>query len=126
MSVPQFRQIGHLGAAPKMDFVGNGENKMARAWMTVISNKRRKDRETGEITEKTYSLSVTLFGGMAENAAKYLGKGAHVAVEGHIENNNYEKDGVMQYGHSFVVDDIEYLDSKDEAEQRRERAAAEA
>ena len=44
----------------------------------------------------------------AEFCGRYLKKGSSVVVEGRIENNNYEKDGVKHYSDQIVIDRIEF------------------
>lgn len=115
------QQYGHLAAAPEMSYVGQGENRVARTVMVVISNKVTKDRETGVSTERTTSVRWTLWRQQAENAAKYLSKGSAVLVAGRVENNNYEKNGETVYDNQFTVDEIKYLDTKAAAEARAAR-----
>ena len=124
MSDVKIRQIGHLAINPEMTYVGEGDNRVARTSLVVISNKRRKDRETGEIKERTTRVRWTLWRDQAENAVKFLKKGSHVAIEGRMENNDYEKDGQTVYSDQYVCEEIEYLDSKAEADARSQRAAA--
>lgn len=125
MSAVKIRQIGHLAAAPELKMVGEGEKRKARVRMTVISNRYFSDRDSGDRREVATTVQWTLWDKQAENAMEYLGKGSHVAVEGRLENNNYphSETGEIIYGYSHVCEDIEYLDSKAEAEARRTRAA---
>ena len=54
----------------------------------------------------------------AEFCHKYLKKGSGVIVEGRIENDNYEKDGVKHYGTTIQVERIEFAGrKKDNGEQ---------
>ncbi len=122
MSKVKVSQIGHLAAAPELTHVGNGEG-VPRAQFVVMSNRTRKDRETGEITQYTSRVRWTLWRDQAVNASKFLRKGSHVSIDGRLENDDYEKDGEKFYGFSFVCEDIEYLDSKAEAEARAARSA---
>lgn len=116
------QQYGHLAAAPEMSYVGQGEKRVARTTMVVISNKIMKDQETGETRERTTSIRWTLWRQQAENAAKFLSKGSAVLIAGRVENNNYERTpGDMVYDMQFTVDEIKYLDSKAAAEARAAR-----
>jgi single-strand DNA-binding protein len=125
MSDPEIRQIGHLASAPEMKYVGEGDHRVARATLVVISNHTYKNRETGEAKERVTRVRWTLWRAAAENAVKYLSKGAHVSVIGRLENYKIEKDGSEpKYGDNHDCNDIEYLDSKAEASARAARAAA--
>lgn len=46
----------------------------------------------------------------------YLGKGSKVMIEGRMQNNNYEKDGVKHYGNDVIVETVEFMDSKKKSE----------
>ena len=60
-----------------------------------------------------------MWGKQADNAAQYLGKGSHVNVVGRVQNNNYERDGETVYSMAFTAEEIDYLDTKAEAEALR-------
>jgi single-strand DNA-binding protein len=116
--------IGHLAATPLLTHVGM--KGTARAFYSVIRNLRWNDAETAERQERPVMIPLVSWGRQAENDAKYLRKGAHVAVEFRIENARYEKDGEEVHGFQFVVEAIEYLDSKAEAERRNAKRAQSA
>lgn len=56
-------------------------------------------------------IEVTLWEKTAENCAKYLKKGMPVSVRAHVENNNYEKNGVKIYTYQFVGESVEFISS---------------
>jgi single stranded DNA-binding protein len=124
MSDVEISQIGHLASNPELTYVGEGDARVARASLLVISNRRRRDKVTGEIKERVTRVPWTVWRAQAENALKHLAKGSHVAISGRLENNDYEKDGEDVYSYNHVAEDIEYLDSKAEAAARAARSAA--
>ena len=125
MSDPELRQIGHLASRPQMTYVGAGDKRVARTTLVVISNQPFKIRETGESRERVTRVRWTLWREQAENAVKYLDKGAHVSLRGRLENYKIEKEGSEpEYGDNHVCTAIEYLDSKAEAAARATRSAA--
>lgn len=103
----RFEIIGNLGRAPEIRYTPAGT---AVATLNIGTTRRFTDGE-GKKQEQTTWLRVTLFGKSAENAAQYLDKGSKVFVAGRIENDEWEKDGVKHYGHSFIAQEIEYLSS---------------
>ena len=112
----------HLAGAVRLDTVNGRDGKLARASFTAISNTRRGTGEQRE--EEATAIQWTAFGPQAESAARYLGKGSHVNIVGRLRNNNYQDaDGAEVYGLNFTVEEIDYLDSKADAEARRERHA---
>jgi single-strand DNA-binding protein len=112
----------HLAGNIRLDFVKGREGQIAKATLTAISNTRRGSGD--ERAEESTAIQWTLWGKQAENAAEYLGKGSHVNIVGRLRNNNYQDaEGEDVYGLGFTVDEIDYLDSKAEAEARRSREA---
>ena len=109
----------HLAGSVKLEYVNGREGKVAKGLVTAISNRRRGPAESRE--DEATSIQWTLWGKQAENAAEYLGKGSHVNIVGQLRNNNYEKDGAEVYSLAFTCEEIDYLDSKADAEARRNR-----
>ncbi|EHR72067.1 single stranded DNA-binding protein [Burkholderiales bacterium JOSHI_001] len=118
-NVQVFQRHAHLAGAVKLEFVNGREGKVAKAVLTAISNSRRGSGDARE--EEATAIQWTLWGKQAENAAEYLGKGSHVNIVGRVRNNNYEKDGATVYGMAFTAEEIDYLDSRAESEERRAR-----
>ncbi len=56
----------------------------------------------------------------AENTAKYTGKGSLIAVTGRIEVGSYEKDGQKRKSFRVIADNVRFLDSKKDSEERVE------
>jgi len=123
MSKVRASQIGHLADNPTLKPYGVGDKAGVRAWITVISNVRRTDQATGEISEKATRISWTVFGTTAENAAKYLRTGSKVSIHGRVETDEYKKDGEPVYPINFICEELEYLDSKETSELRAARRA---
>jgi single stranded DNA-binding protein len=114
-----------LAAAVRIDIVNGREGPLTKGTVTVISNVRRGSGEGRE--DEATAIQWTLWGRLAENAAQYLTKGSRVNVVGRFQNNNYEdKDGVAVYGLTFTCEELDYLDSRAEADARRARQAAPA
>ena len=109
----------HLAGAVQLAYVNGREGRVAKAVLTAISNTRRGSGEARE--DEPTAIQWTLWGRQAENAHQYLGKGSHVNVVGRVRNNNYEKDGATVYGMAFTAEEIDYLDSRAEADARRAR-----
>ena len=106
------------GRAVRLEYVNGRDGQLAKATLTAISNTRRGSGESRE--EEATAIQWTLWGKQAENAAEYLGKGSHVNIVGRLRNNNYQDaDGDDVYALTFTCEEIDYLDSKAEAEARR-------
>src|SRR4051812_26555453 len=110
----------HLAGAVKLEFVNGREGKVAKALLTAISNTRRGSGDSRE--EEATVVQWTLWGKQAENAAAYLGKGSHVNVVGRLRNNNYQDaEGREVYALGFTAEEVDYLDSRADADARRAR-----
>ena len=57
----------------------------------------------------------TAFGKLGEFCQNYLHKGSRIAVVGEPQNNNYtDKNGNKVYGWSFILNEIDFAESKGE------------
>ena len=122
-NVSVIQRHAHLAGAVKLEFVNGREGKLAKAVLTAISNQHRGSGESRE--ERSVALQWTLWGKQAENAAAYLGKGSHVNLVGRVHNTQYQdSEGREVYGMEFTVEEIDYLDSKAEGEDRRSRRSS--
>ena len=123
MSQFEVRQIGHVAATPVAKTMTANGRTQNKTLVTVISNSRWKDAQ-GKVSEKATAISWTLWGKVAVNASWYLDVGSKVAVVGRLEGNRYTgKDGEEVFGFNFTARSVEYLESKVEAEARRNRRA---
>jgi single-strand DNA-binding protein len=120
-NVQVIQRNAHLAGAVQMSFIDGREGKIAKAVLTAISNTRRGSGDARQ--EEATALQWTLWGKQAENAAEYLGKGSHVNIVGRLQNNNYEKEGATVYAMSFTAEEIDYLDTKADAQARSEGRA---
>ena len=60
----------------------------------IVVNRDYKNGETW--TEKANFFYLTLWGARAENLTPYLKKGLKLNVEGYLEQNRYEKNGIQE------------------------------
>jgi len=118
-NVQVIQRNAHLAGGVKLEYVSGREGRIAKATLVAISNTWRGSGDSRE--EEATAIQWTLWGKQAVYAAEYLGKGSHVNVVGRLRNAGYEKDGETIYALSFTVEEIDYLDSRAEAEARRAR-----
>jgi single-strand DNA-binding protein len=108
-----------LATSVRVEFVKGRDGEIAKGTVTIISNTRRGSGD--DKSDEATAIQWTLWGKQAENAAEYLGKGSRVNVVGRLRNNNYDKDGTTVYGFQFTCEELDYLDSKADADARRSR-----
>ena len=73
----------------------------------------------GQKQERTEWHRIVVWGKLAELCGKYLAKGRQVYVEGRLQTNSYEKNGVKMYSTEIVANTVQFLGSVD-----RENAGA--
>jgi single-strand DNA-binding protein len=101
-SVNKVILIGHLGRDAETKFTPGGA---AVTRFSVATNRRWKDKDSGEWKEETDWSNVVLW--RSENLANYLTKGKQVYVEGRLQTRSYEdKDGKKVYATEVVADDV--------------------
>lgn len=61
----------------------------------------------------------------AEFCGKYLKKGSRILVEGRMQTNSYEKDGVKYNGVEIIVENIEFAGSKKDADNQQAKSQQE-
>jgi single-strand DNA-binding protein len=101
-SVNKVILIGHLGRDAETKFTPGGA---AVTRFSVATNRRWKDKDSGEWKEETDWSNVVLW--RSENLANYLTKGKQIYVEGRLQTRSYEdKDGKKVYATEVVADDV--------------------
>lgn len=86
--------VGNLGADPEVRYTSSGT---AIAEIRVATSEQWTDKNSGQKQERTEWHRITFFGRLAEIAGEYLRKGRQVYVEGSLQTDSYEKEGVTHY-----------------------------
>jgi single-strand DNA-binding protein len=116
MGVNKVTLIGHLGADPEMRVTPGGTTITS---IRVATSEKWKDKNTGEPQERTEWHRVKFFGKLAEIAADYLKKGSAVYVEGKLQTQEYEKDGIKRWSTEIIAHEMQMLGSKPGAQDSR-------
>lgn len=96
--------IGRLTKDPEIRTSGN---YTIASFNIAVDRKFKRDGEP-----EADFFNCTAFNKTAEFVEKYCKKGTKMVVEGRIQNDNYEKDGVKHYGVKIMVDSLEFAESK--------------
>lgn len=99
--------MGRLVKSPTVNYT-QGSKPMCIARFTLAVDRRFK--RDGQPTADF--LNFVAFGKQGEFVEKYLDKGTKVAVVSHVQTGSYEKDGQTHFTTDFVVDTIEFAESK--------------
>ncbi|CAL4324414.1 Single-stranded DNA-binding protein [Buchnera aphidicola (Chaitophorus sp. 3695)] len=93
--------IGYLGQNPDIRYMTNGS---AVANINVATSENWKDKNTGEIREKTEWHKVVLFGKLAEITGEYLKKGSQVYIEGSLQTRKWkDQNNLERYTTEIIV-----------------------
>jgi single-strand DNA-binding protein len=102
--------IGNLGADPETRYMPSGG---AVTNLRLATSENWKDKNTGEMQERTEWHRVVLFGKLAEIAAEYVRKGSKVYIEGRLQTRKWQdKEGRDNYTTEIVANDMQMLDSR--------------
>ena len=94
--------VGNLGQDPEVRYAANGN---AITNISVATSESWKDKNTGQMQDKTEWTKIVFFGKIAEIAGEYLRKGSQVYIEGKLQTRKWtNKDGNDQYSTEVVVD----------------------
>lgn len=103
--------IGRVGRDPEVRYMPGGD---AVAVFSVATSERRKNKETGEVTEDTTWHRVSCWGRLGEIAGEYLKKGALVYIEGKMVHRKYTgQDGIERTSVEIRASEMKMLSGRD-------------
>ncbi len=93
--------IGNLGQDPEVRYLPQGG---AVTNITLATSESWRDKQSGEMKEKTEWHRVVVFGKLAEIAGEYLRKGSQVYIEGQLQTRKWQdQQGQERYSTEVVV-----------------------
>lgn len=99
--------VGNLGNDPDVKYSQSGS---AITTISVATTEAWKDKQTGQMQERTEWHRVKFFGRLAEIAGEYLKKGRQVYIEGSLRTDKYTgKDGVERYTTDIIANEMQML-----------------
>ena len=102
--------IGNLGADPETRFMPSGG---AVTNIRLATSESWKDKQSGQMQERTEWHRVVFFNKLAEIAGEYLKKGSKVYVEGSLRTRKWQgQDGQDRYSTEIVADQMQMLDGR--------------
>ncbi len=104
--------VGRLTRDPEIKYT---QTQMAVARFTLAVD--RMFKKEGQPTADF--INITVWGKVAENVGKYIGKGRLVSVSGRIQTRSWDdKDGKRQFATEVVADSVQFLDRASETASR--------
>ena len=103
--------VGNVGNDPDVKTTSNGS---AVANLSVATSEAWRDKNTGEMQERTEWHRIVLFNRLAEIAQQYLRKGSKVYIEGKIQTRKWQdQNGQDRYSTEIVGNELQMLDSRE-------------
>ena len=102
--------IGNLGQDPEVRYTPSGSSVCN---LTLATNESWKDKDSGELRERTEWHRLVFFGRLAEIVQEYLHKGSQIYVEGRIQTRKWQtQDGEERTTTEIVVSDMQMLGAR--------------
>ena len=102
--------LGRLGRDPEIKYTPSGS---AVCTFSVATSDTWKDKNSGEKKERTEWHNITAWNALGENCGKYLSKGQQVYIEGKIQTESWEKDGITRYSTKIIAHQVQFLSGGD-------------
>ncbi len=103
----EVKLIGNVGKDPEVRYMPNGD---AVANFSLATTKKRKDKQTGEMKERTEWHSLVAYKGLAEIVGQYVKKGHPLFVSGELRTRKWQdKEGQDRYTTEIIIEDMQML-----------------
>lgn len=116
--------IGRLGKDPETRYMQSGDPVTN---FSIAVGEKWRDKNSGEMNEKTTWVNVVTFRKLAEICEKYLEKGSQVFIAGKLSVRKWQdKDGNDRYSTEIVASDMQMLGGKSEGKAQNQSGARKA
>lgn len=92
----------------------------ARLNLSIAVN--RSEKRNGAWQDKVSYFDVTVWGKTAENIRPYLHKGKQIAIDGYLDQQRWEKDGVKYSKVVIIADNVQLLSGNENGQQSAPQA----
>ena len=112
MSLSYTVMMGRLTKDPEIRYSQGATTTAIAGFSIAVDMKFKRENEPD-----ADFWNCTCFGKTAEFVEKYLKKGTKIVAQGRMQNENYKnKDGNMVYSTKFMVEQLEFAESKNKEE----------
>jgi single-strand DNA-binding protein len=99
--------VGNLGADPDTRYMPSGK---AVTNIRIATSESWKDKQTGDMQERTEWHSIVMYDKLGEIAAEYLKKGSQVYIEGSLRTRKWQdKEGKDRYTTEIIGQNMQML-----------------
>ncbi len=108
--------IGNLGNDPEVRYTPSGS---AVANVNLATSETWRDKQTGELQDRTEWHRVVFFNRLAEIVGEYLRKGSKIYIEGTLRTRKWQdKNGIDRYTTEIIANEMHILDSRNAGQDR--------
>ena len=111
--------MGRLTRDPEVRY--SNDNKAVANFTLAVDRRYKRDGDPD-----ADFFFCTAFGKTADFAEKYLKKGTKIVLDGHLQNDTYEKDGQKKTTTKIMVDSCEFAESKSQSNDTAPKQQTEA
>jgi single-strand DNA-binding protein len=109
--------LGRLGNDPDVRTLPNTGNTVAN--LSVATNEAWRNKDTGQMEERTEWHRCTCFGRTAEVVRDYLRKGSSVYIEGRLQTRKWQdQQGNDRYSTDIIVNELQMLGGRNDGMQQ--------
>jgi len=102
--------IGNLGADPEIRYTPNHN---AVASTSIATTESWRDKQTGEMQDRTEWHRIVFFNRLAEIVGEYLHKGSKVYIEGSLRTRKWQdRNGIERFTTEVIANEMHMLDSR--------------
>jgi len=102
--------IGNLGNDPEVRYTPSGS---AVATVSLATSETWRDKQSGELQDRTEWHRVVFFNRLAEIVGEYLHKGSKIYVEGSLRTRKWQdKNGMERHTTEIIANEMHMLDSR--------------
>ena len=106
--------MGHVGTDPEVRYTPSGA---AVTNLSVATSESWKDKQSGEMQERTEWHRIVFYNKLAEIAGQYVKKGSKVYINGSIRTRKWQdQSGADRYTTEIIANDMQMLDKKGEVD----------
>jgi single-strand DNA-binding protein len=104
--------VGNLTKNVELKYLPSGSSV---AKFGLATNRKWKDKNSGDNRQEVMFIDITTFGRSAEIANQYLKKGSKVLIEGRLVLNQWtDQNGQNRSKHEIQADNVQFMDTKAE------------
>ena len=102
--------IGNLGNDPEVRYTPGGS---AVASVSLATSETWRDKQSGELQDRTEWHRVVFFNRLAEIVGEYLHKGSKIYVDGSLRTRKWQdKSGAERYTTEIIANEMHMLDNR--------------